>query len=203
MRKFEGNPEHPGSPRAQLREGAGDAQPGDRPGPYPLPAQARRRARRGQVGAGRLGRGARRHRRAHPQGHRREPAQRGDVPRRPARRGRLHRAHPRRLGRGRAQLAHEHLLVFGARAATSTGWGSTARARITRTPTSSCSSARTSNPGHYFNPHAQRIMEAQAARREAHRLRHAAVEHGDARRPLGLALSRLRGGDPARRRATI
>ena len=63
VRKFEGNPEHPGLARPQLRQRPGDAQPDHRPRSHPLSAAARRRARRGQVGAGELGRRARRHRR--------------------------------------------------------------------------------------------------------------------------------------------
>ena len=54
--------------------------------------------------------------------------------------------------------------------------------------------------GHYFNPHAQRIIEAKAARRQADRPRHAPVEHRHARRPLAVALAGLGGRDPARDR---
>ena len=45
VRKFEGNPEHPGVARPQLRQGTGDDQPGHRPGPDPVPAEAGRAAR--------------------------------------------------------------------------------------------------------------------------------------------------------------
>ena len=38
IQKFEGNPMHPGQPRAQLRQGPGDAQPGQRPRAHPLSA---------------------------------------------------------------------------------------------------------------------------------------------------------------------
>ena len=54
--------------------------------------------------------------------------------------------------------------------------------------------------GHYFNPHAQRIIEGKTEGREADRVRHAAVEHRHARRSLARAVARLRSGDPARDR---
>ena len=105
IRKFEGNPRPPGQPRAQLRQGPGDDQPGRRPRAHPLPAAAR-----GARGEGKWERvtwdevlddiGGR-IRAAIVEG----PARRGDVPRRPARRGRLHRARPARLGHRRPQLA--------------------------------------------------------------------------------------------------
>ncbi len=107
-----------------------------------------------------LGRGARRHRRPHPHGDRRGAPQRGHVPRRPARRGRLHRARARRLGRRRPQLAHQHLLV-GRRAPATSCWMGIdrpspdhANADVILLISSHLES------GHYFNPHAQRIMEA-------------------------------------------
>ena len=104
---------------------------------YPL--QARRRARRGPLGAGVAGtrRSTTSPARIRARD-RRGPAERGHVPRRPPRRGRLHRARARGVGRRRPQLAHQHLLERAAGPATTTGWGSTARAPTTRTPTSSC-----------------------------------------------------------------
>src|SRR5581483_9671766 len=53
-----GQPVSPGQPRAELRQGAGDAEPGERPGADPVPAAAGGAARRRAVGAGLLGRGA-------------------------------------------------------------------------------------------------------------------------------------------------
>ena len=109
--KFEGNPEHPGEPRPQLRQGPGHAQPGLRPRAHPAPDEAGRRARRRPVGADLLGPGARRDRRPHPHGDRRGPPQRDHVPRRSARRGRLHRTCAQGVGRRRPQQPHQHLLV--------------------------------------------------------------------------------------------
>ena len=72
-------------PRPQLRQGAGDAQSSDRSRAHSLSVEACRQARRRQVGAGQLGRSARRHRRPGAQGAARRAAQRNHVPRRPAR----------------------------------------------------------------------------------------------------------------------
>ena len=139
-RDDDAGPEVRGQPRAsrlarpQLRQGAGDASTRS---PTPTGSSIRcagREARRGPVGAGQLGRGARRHRGAHPRGDHRGPPERDHVPRRPARRGRLHRAGAGQLGRGRPQLAHQHLLQSAAAPATSSGWASTGPARTTRTP---------------------------------------------------------------------
>ena len=129
-----GQPGPPRLARPQLRQGAGDDQPGQRPGADPAPAAAGRRARRGQLGAGQLGRGARRHRRPDPAGHHRGPARRGGVPRRPARRGRLRRAVPAGVGRRRAQQPHQHLLVGGAAGLHRCGAATTGRRRTTPTP---------------------------------------------------------------------
>ena len=200
-------PEVRGQPRAprfagpQLRQGPGDPQPGHRPRPDPLPAAPGRRARRGPVGAGELGRRARRHRGPDPGGHHRGTAQRDHVARRPARRGRLHRAGAGQLGRRRPQLAHQRLLSSGGR----TGyqfWMGTDR------PSPDHANAKVIflisshlETGHYFNPHAQRIIEAQGERREDRRARHPAVQHRHARRLLAGAVARQRGGDqPGRSR---
>ena len=53
--KLEGNPHHPGEPRAQLRQGPGDAQSGERPRTDPPSAAAQRTARLRAVGASRRG----------------------------------------------------------------------------------------------------------------------------------------------------
>ena len=58
-----------------------------------------------------MGPGARRDRRPHPPGVRGGPPQRGDVPRRPPRRGRLHRSRAEGVERRRPQQPHQHLLV--------------------------------------------------------------------------------------------
>ena len=110
-RQVRGQPRAPGQPRPQLREGPGDAQPGRRPRADPVPAQALRPARQRPVGAHHLGPGARRDRRPHPHAPQGGPQQRDHVPRRPARRGRLHRAGAAGLGRRRPQQPHQHLLV--------------------------------------------------------------------------------------------
>ena len=95
----------------QLREGSGGPQPDHRPRPHPPPDASRRRTWCGRMGAHQLGRGARRARAAHPDGDPDRPSQRGDVPRGSSGRGRLHGARARRVGRRRAQLAHERVLV--------------------------------------------------------------------------------------------
>ena len=77
--------------------------------------------------------------------------------------GRLRRALPARLGRRRAQLPHQRLLVRGAARATACGAATTARRPTTPTPRSSCCCQSHLETGHYFNPHAQRIMEAKPA----------------------------------------
>ena len=51
--------------------------------------------------------------------------------------------------------------------------------------------------GHYFNPHAQRVIDGKSQWREADRLRHAVVFNRHARRLLGGALSRFGSGDAA------
>ena len=48
--------------------------------------------------------------------------------------------------------------------------------------------------GHYFNPHAQRIMEAKATGRQADRARHPPVQHRHPRRLVAGALAGQRGG---------
>ena len=111
-----GQPGPPRHPRAQLRQGPGDDQPGPRPRAHPVPAASASATRgAGKFERGHLGRGARRHRRPDPQGDRRGPPRRGHVPRRPPRRGRLHRARAPGLGRRRPQQPHQRLLSAAAR----------------------------------------------------------------------------------------
>ena len=74
VRKIEGNPVHPGSRGRTCAKGVVTPEPARGSGSHPVSAEARRRARRRRVGARVVGRGARRHRRAHPQGDRRRTA---------------------------------------------------------------------------------------------------------------------------------
>ena len=118
----------------------------------------------------------------------------------PARRGRLRRAVPAGLGRRRAQLA----TPTSARPGPGSGytlWGGYDR------PSPDYANAKVIlllsvhlETGHYFNPHAQRIMEAKATARQARRDRPADVEHRLARGPLDRPVARQRGRDPAGRR---
>ncbi len=115
VRKFEGNPEHPGSRGRNCAKGPATINQVTDPDRilYPL-----RRA--GARGEGRWERVSWDEAlddiaRAHPPRDHRGAPERGHVPRRPPRRGRLHRARARGLGRRRAQLAHEHLLLGRAR----------------------------------------------------------------------------------------
>ena len=115
VRKIEGNPLHPGQPRPHVRQGRRHAESARRSGSHPLPAQARRRARSGRVAAGvtwdealdDIGG-------QHPQGHRREPAARDHVSRRPAGRGRLRQPRAAGVGPRRPQQPHQRLLLVGA-----------------------------------------------------------------------------------------
>src|ERR1044071_3152912 len=59
IRRFEGNPEHPGSRGRNCAQGPATPKPRDRSGPHSLSAQADRQARRRQMGTGPLGRSAR------------------------------------------------------------------------------------------------------------------------------------------------
>ena len=115
-------------------------------------------------------------------------------------RGRLRRALPARLGRRRAQLAHQHLLVRRTARLQRCGAATTgpspdhANAKVILLLSSHLET------GHYFNPHAQRIMEAKAAGTKLvvvdPRMSNTAV----ARRPVDRALAGQRGRDPAGRR---
>ena len=168
----------PGQPRAQLRQGPGHAQPDLRPGAHPLSAAgAPGRAASGKWErvtwdealddiAGRIRAGARR-----------GPAERGDVPRRPAGRRRLHRARPPGVGHRRPQLA----TPTSARPARALGYAfwmgfdrpspDHANARFILLIRSHLET------GHYFNPHAQRIIEGKMAGAKICRDRPAPVEH--------------------------
>ena len=199
VRKFEGNPEHPGSRGRNCAKGPATLNQVTDPDRILFPLKRAGQARREPLAARLLGRGPRRHRAAHPQGDRREAQQRGDVPRGPPRRGRLHRARPRRLGRRRPQLAHEHLLVGGAR-----------RLPVVDglRPPEPRPRERRRHPAHQLAPRVRALLQparpaghgGEEERGEADRARHAALEHRDPRRPLARALAGHRAGDPPRDR---
>ena len=184
----------PGLTGSQLRQGAGHAEPDHRSRPHSSSAQAGRGPGRREVGARVVGRRTRRHRGAHPQGPGGRPAQRGDVPRRPPGRGRLHRTHARGLGRRRAQLAHERLF----------------ERRALRVPLVDGNGPPEPGPrerkGHRARQQPSRdrplLQPPRAAdhggeeeRRQTDRPGHAPVEHRDPRGPLVVALSGLGSGD--------
>ncbi len=85
VRKIEGNPMHPGSRGRTCAKGV--VTPNQLEDPDRIMYPLRRKGERGEglLGAGLVGRGARGHRRADPQGDRREPPPRADVPRRTSR----------------------------------------------------------------------------------------------------------------------
>ena len=119
--------------------------------------------------------------------HRRGPPERGHVPRRPSRRGRLHRTGAGVVGRRRPQLAHQRLLQRRPRS----GYALLDAASTARRPDHANAKFILLHlghleTGHYFNPHAQRIMEAKANGAQAHRRRHPALEHRRPRRLLDL-----------------
>ena len=113
VRKFEGNPEHPGSRGRNCAKGPSTLNQVTDPDRILYPLRRVGPRGEGRVGAHQLGRGARRHRRAAAGGDRRERQNEIMVPHRPAGRGRLHRAGAGQLGRRRAQLAHQRLLRGG------------------------------------------------------------------------------------------
>ena len=80
IRRFEGNPEHPGSRGRNCAKGPATLNQVNDPERIRYPLKRRRQTRRRQVGAGQLGRSARRHRRPGAQGAARRAAQRDHVP---------------------------------------------------------------------------------------------------------------------------
>ena len=159
-----GQPVAPGQPRPNLRQGAGDDQPGPRPGAHPAPAQARGSARLGQFEpvtwdealadiGGRIRRAFDEGRHDEIMYHVGRPGDDHFVPR-----------CSDRLGRRRAQQPHQRLQRVGA---------TRLRAVVRRRPPVSRLRQRQVHPaalahletGHYFNPHAQRIIEAKRAAR--------------------------------------
>ena len=109
--KIEGNPEHPASRGRNCAKGPATINQIYDNERIMYPAQADRRARQRRVGAHQLGSGADGDRWTHPHCLRRRPSQRGDVPRRPARRRRLRRPRAKGVGHRRTQQPHQHLLV--------------------------------------------------------------------------------------------
>ena len=203
IRKFEGNPAHPGSRGRNCAKGPATLNQVHDPERILLSAaSASGRAGQGQWERVTLGRGARRHRRADPQGARRGPAATKSCTTSagPGHDGYM-RARAAGLGRRRPQQPHERLLGERASRLRLLARASIARRPITRTRASSCCSRSHLETGHYFNPHAQRIMEAKIARRQDRGDRHAAVEHRVDGRLVAGAVARHRGGAAAGDRA--
>ncbi len=193
VRKFEGNPEHPGSRGRNCAKGPATINQVTDPDRvlYPL-----RRA--GQRGEGKweriswdeaLDAIAARIRRALARG----PPQRDHGAHRPPRRGRLHRTGAGQLGRGRAQLAHQRVLqrrpgrvpvLDGHRPAQPRP-----RARQGHLP-----DQRPSGGGALLQPARPADHRGQAERRQGDRRGHPAVQHRQPRRPLAVAASGQRGG---------
>ena len=149
------------------------------------------------MGRGDVGRGAGRHRRAYPRRHQGGQARRRGLPRGAPRRGRLHRASHRGMGRGRPQLAHQRMLVVGARGLlVLDGHG----------PPESRLRAREVHPAHVVAPRIGPLLQPartedhrrQAARHQGRGGGYAAIQHGVAGRHLALAESRHRSGHAAR-----
>jgi anaerobic selenocysteine-containing dehydrogenase len=160
IRKFEGNPAHPGSRGRNCAKGPATHNQVYDPERILYPLKRVGEARRGQVEARLLGRGDRRHR---PEDAPvpRQAARRHHVPRGAPRRGRLHQPDHPVLGRRRPQQPHQHLL-----ASARTGYAMWSGADR---PSPDYANAQAIvlisahlESGHYFNPHAQRIMEAKA-----------------------------------------
>ena len=134
VRKLEGNPEHPGSRGRNCAKGPATLNQMRDPDRILYPLRARRRARRRALGARLMGRGPRRHRRADPSGDRRRAA--NEVM--------YHVGRPGEDGYTERVLAawgvdghnsHTNVCSGAGERATTSGWGSTARAPTTRTRT--------------------------------------------------------------------
>jgi formate-dependent nitrite reductase membrane component NrfD len=91
-------PRPPRQPRTHVRQGRRHAESARGSGPHPLPAEAGRGTRLGQVAPGVVGRGARRHRHTNQESRRRESPPRGHVSRGASRRRRLREPRPAGLG---------------------------------------------------------------------------------------------------------
>ena len=196
VRKFEGNPEHPGSRGRNCAKGPATLNQVTDPDRILYPLKRAGAPRRGPVGAGQLGRGARR-------ASRRGSGRRS--PRAARTRSWYHIGRPGEDGFTERVLAswgvdghNSHTNVCSQRRprpASSSGWASTGPARTTRNAKVIYLISAHLEAGHYFNPHAQRIIEAKAERRQGHRAGHPAVEHRHPRRLLAVAAARQRGRD--------
>ncbi len=164
-----GEPRAPRLPGPQLRQGAGHPQPGDRPRPGARPAAPGRGPGRAGWEPVSLGRGPRRHRRPHPAGH---PGRTGRTRSCTTSAGRARTASPSGYwppGGSTGTTRTPTSAPAGRAPATPSGWGSTGPAPTTPTPSVIFLISAHLESGHYFNPHAQRVMEAKAARRQARR----------------------------------
>ena len=200
-REVRGQPGPSRQPRAELRQGAGDAQPDQRSRAHPLPAAAEGQARRRRVGARDVGRGARRHRRAHPRRAGRGAAEGGHVPRRAAGpRARLSAARAPGLGHRRAQQPHER--VLGGRAGRLRVLDG-ARPAVARPRERAVHAAPVLPPRDraLLQPARAADHRGQDAGREDLRDRHAPVEHGVDGRLVALAVAGHGSGAAARDRA--
>ena len=113
VRKIEGNPMHPGSRGRTCAKGV--VTPNQLEDPDRILYPLRRAGERGEGEWERVTWDARSgHRRPDPQGHRREPAARADVSRRPPGRRRLRESRAAGVGHRRAQQPHQRLLIVGA-----------------------------------------------------------------------------------------
>ena len=130
-------------------------------------------------------------------GPRRRSPRRGDVSCGPAGRGRLHGARAAGAGVSMGTIAHQHLLLSRADRLRLLDGDRSALARPRQRSLHPARSVPTWRAGHYFNPHAQRIIEAKmnGARLAVMdpRLSNTA-SHG---RLLAADLARLRGGSSA------
>ena len=162
VRKFEGNPLHPASRGHNCAKGPATINQIHDPERILYPLKRVGRARRGAVDARHLGRGAGRHRRPHPPRVPGGPAERGHVPRRTA--GPRGRDGPRAEGVGvDGHNSHTNVCSAAARLGYALWSGydrpcpDHANARFILLLSSHLET------GHYFNPHAQRIIEGKLA----------------------------------------
>ena len=187
-----GQPGPPRKPGAHLREGGRHPEPARRSGSDSVPAEARRRARRGPVGARVVGGGAHRDRGADPQRDRGRPPARADVPRRAARRRRLHEPRPAGLGHRRPQQPYERLLFVRAARALSLDGRRSAFARLRQ---------RAHDPPPVVAPRNGPLFQSTrpadhggaVRRRDDHHDRSPSLEHLREGEPLAAGLFRHRG----------
>ena len=144
--KVEGNPAHPGSRGRNCAKGPATINQLDDPERILLPAAAGRPAGERPVGAGELGRGARRHRGADPVGDRRGPAQRGRCTTSAARARTASPSGSCWRGGSTATTRTPTSARPAPASATRCGAATTDRRRTTRTARRSCCCRRTSRP---------------------------------------------------------